>query len=149
MRLAIITAAWRPPRKTGDGVRWGGAKRAGDGGRMRCAFPGAPGAPLPVPLPSSATDVIRYHAFVRVRFRAVRDIKLRRERERECVWKTKESDCKNRRSEWFARSDYICAQVLARALNLEQRELQKEKRKSEMPLFEISHCSQYIQIIGW
>lgn len=50
---------------------------------MRCAFPGAPGAPLPVPLPSSATDVIRYHAFVRVRFRAVRDIKLRIERKRE------------------------------------------------------------------
>lgn len=73
-----------PPRKTGDGVRRrGGAKRAGDGGRMRCAFPGAPGAPLPVPLPSSATDVIRYHAFVRVRFRAVRDIKLRIERKRE------------------------------------------------------------------
>lgn len=90
-----------PPRKTGDGVRRrGGAKRAGDGGRMRCAFPGAPGAPLPVPLPSSATDVIRYHAFVRVRFRAVRDIKLRierkKEREREKEWKTNESDYKNR-----------------------------------------------------
>lgn len=50
---------------------------------MRCAFPGAPGAPLPVPLPSSATDVIRYHAFVRVRFRTVRDIKLRIERKGE------------------------------------------------------------------
>jgi hypothetical protein len=57
-----------------------------EGGGERCAFPGAPGAPLPVPLPSSATDVIRYHAFVRVRFRADRDIKPReggRERERE------------------------------------------------------------------
>jgi len=67
---------------------------------MRCAFPGAPGAPLPVPLPSSATDVIRYHAFVRVRFRAVRDIKLRIERKREGEReKERKSSCKNRRSE--------------------------------------------------
>lgn len=61
---------------------------------MRCAFPGAPGAPLPVPLPSSATDVIRYHAFVRVRFRAVRDIKLRIERKRE---REREERVKNER----------------------------------------------------
>lgn len=60
-----------------------GRKKGGEGGE-RCAFPGAPRAPLPVPLPSSATDVIRYHAFVPVRFRAGCDIKLRkRKRERD------------------------------------------------------------------
>ncbi|KAM0733422.1 hypothetical protein ACS0PU_012971 [Formica fusca] len=76
-------------------------------GRERCAFPGAPGAPLLVPLPSSATDVIRYHAFVRVRFRAVRDIKLRkrekeriardREKERERERKGREGESKKRK----------------------------------------------------
>lgn len=78
--------------------------------RKDCAFPGTPGAPLLVPLPSSATDVIRYHAFVRVRFRAVHDIKLRKERKRiareikkrgseerkEMRRKTKQNNCKNR-----------------------------------------------------
>lgn len=101
----------------------GGRVQKGQEGRREkehCAFPGAPGALLLVPLPSSATDVIRYHAFVRVRFRVVRDIKLRKGE--------KERGCKNRRRMICARRLYLCASINA---DIEFIERKKEQKKSD------------------